>query len=172
MIPRLQHLEPVILRSYTLSSFAPIPCHPSPQAEDLLSFSEGAQGFSPAKSTAKRRGFSPSPSFHKLLYLVIPRRRRRTCFRFSEGAQGFSPAKSTAKRRSFSPGPSFHKPQLLSFSTLPRPPKNARQLPIHSQPLDTHDKMDPDTNSPAQAGLNYLTHHENQTKSKPKVSAS
>jgi hypothetical protein len=35
----------------------------------------------------------------------------------------------------------------------------AIQLPIHNPVLDTHDKINSGTNSPAQAGLHHLTHH-------------
>src|SRR5271170_6988857 len=61
---------------------------------------------------------------------------------------------------------------MPSFPCRSRSLENARQLPIHNHTIDAHDKMEPGTNSPAQAGLRHLTHHFNQPKSKPKVSGS
>jgi hypothetical protein len=60
----------------------------------------------------------------------------------------------------------------VAFVSQSEATTNAIQLPTPQQPIDTHDKLNPDTNSPAQAGLHHLTHHLNQPKSNPKVSPS
>jgi hypothetical protein len=60
-----------------------------------------------------------------------------------------------------------------SLISNPKSGPQTRTPASNPQPtLDTHDKMEPDTNSPAQAGLYYLAQHFSHSKSKPKVSAS
>src|SRR5882757_8131878 len=142
-------------------------------------------GITEARAKAKTRRFivqpilaaSSSPSKDSSeIHLRSPYLQARENLFLPPGTPRLQPWVSHSKVDGFSPW------GMLSYSRRPslieQPQsyrggnENARHLPIHSQPLDTDDKIEPDTNSPARAGPYHLTQHFNHSKSKPKVSPS